>query len=95
MRLPREWKNWQVFLVSVFLALVITPLVAPLYSDVFTYSRGGFFIDDELLDKLETYLYSFLFLYAFFLSFFTLDFVKHLHRQLLLIFLFYRLCSLC
>ncbi|MFY9462323.1 MAG: hypothetical protein WAP51_03935 [Candidatus Sungiibacteriota bacterium] len=72
MILKKQWSNWQVFLTSVVIALAGTPLVAPLYSELF-YVGGGFFVPSSYDSNTMT----FLLLYTFFFSVIYLAFGKN------------------
>src|SRR3989344_5059121 len=66
MRLETRWGNWQIFLVSIVVVLILTPLVEPYYREIFRYGGGGWLFTEEF----DTYPTTFMFLYTFFLSFF-------------------------
>ncbi|MFH0712814.1 MAG: hypothetical protein V2A55_03120 [Candidatus Jorgensenbacteria bacterium] len=68
MKIRKEWKNWQVFWVSVVLALVFTFLIEPLYDRLFAVGGGlGSFVFPSYFD---TYPPTFFLLYTLFITFF-------------------------
>ena len=81
MRLPREWKNWQVFLVSVVLALLSMPLLDDYFFSIFP-SRGSTIFGggpEDLIADINTFLFLYLFFVVFLYVFLIKRFVlRHL-----------------